>query len=261
VSDGVTDLGLAGRRLLDESEKQVVLDAAAVLQVRRSEIAAALATGPVPEARIVTSGTDSATLNRPLLAESARWRELHSVLATATVPQLRISLPNNRRILAGGLRMESVFDAHGIAVGPLLLLANELVGDYLVGFAPLNMKIVDRRAVLLQGPHVPGSGPSVLEVRSPACLEAAWRYWDAVRRFAVPVKEWAGGVADLTPRQRQVVALMATGLGDDAIATTLGVSVRTVRADVAALLDLLGVRTRFAAGVRLQLWPDTGDAG
>jgi hypothetical protein len=32
--------------------------------------------------------------------------------------------------------------------------------------------------------------------------------------------------------------------------------VRTVRADVAALLDVLGVRTRFAAGVRLQLWPE-----
>ncbi|GAA1157112.1 helix-turn-helix transcriptional regulator [Nocardioides aquiterrae] len=261
MSDGAPDVGLAGRKLLDESDKQVVLDAAAALQVRRSEIAGALAAGPVPHAHIVTSSSDNATLNRPLMEQSASWRELHSVLATTSVPQLRLSLPNNRRILEGGLRMESIFDATGLAVGPLLLLANEPVGDYLVSFAPLNMKIIDRRSVLLQGPHVPGSGPSVMEVRSAACLEAAWRYWVAVRRFAVPVKKWAGGVADLTPRQRQVVALMASGLGDDAIADTLGVSVRTVRADIAALLDVLGVRTRFAAGVRLQLWPDPGDDG
>jgi DNA-binding NarL/FixJ family response regulator len=78
-----------------------------------------------------------------------------------------------------------------------------------------------------------------------------------VRRYAVPAGDRIGVLSDLTPRQRQVVALMADGLGDDAIATAIGVSTRTVRSDIAALLDLLGVRTRFAAGVRLRLWPDT----
>ena len=46
--------------------------------------------------------------------------------------------------------------------------------------------------------------------------------------------------------------MMATGAGDEAIATSLGVSVRTIRSDVASVLDALGVKTRFAAGVRLQ---------
>ena len=40
------------------------------------------------------------------------------------------------------------------------------------------------------------------------------------------------------------------------IAAALDVSVRTVRSDVAAILDALNVRTRFAAGMRLQLWSD-----
>jgi DNA-binding NarL/FixJ family response regulator len=63
---------------------------------------------------------------------------------------------------------------------------------------------------------------------------------------------------DLTPRQGQVVALMASGANDDAIAAALGVSVRTVRSDVAGILDALGVQSRFAAGVRLQFWSEGG---
>ena len=237
--------------------KQVVLDAAALLQVIRSRTAAALADGRSTDAAIVADGRDSATLNARLASQFDRWRELHSVRTWATVEDLRFSLPNNRALLERGLRMASVFDASSVGLGALLLLANETVGDYLVSFAPVTMKIVNRSHVLLQGPGGDDGTHTVMAVHSPACLEAAWRYWEAVHRFAVPARTWVGALADLTPRQKQVVALMATGIGDDAIAEALGVSVRTVRSDVAALLDLLGVRTRFAAGVRLQFWPDT----
>ena len=249
-------LGPSSRQLLDEGQKQVVLDAAALLQVRRSEVAAALARGPVPGAEVIADGRDHATLNERLTEQFDQWQELLSVRTWATVENLRFSLPNNRALLDRGLRMSSVFDAHGVGLGALLLLANEPVGGYLVSFAPVTMKIVNRSSVMLQGPDLEDGAHTVMSVRSAACLDAAWRYWDAVRRFAVPAGEWIGALSELTPRQRQVVALMADGLGDDAIAETLAVSVRTVRADIAALLDLLGVRTRFAAGVRLQLWPD-----
>ncbi len=245
-------------QLLLESEKQVILDAAAVLQVRRSEVVAALARGPVPGTDILTSGTP-AEMNRQMMAQAAEWRELHSVRSRATVPGLQRSLPNNRRLLENGLRMESIFDAGAPGLGALLLLANEPVGTYLLSFAPINMKIVDRSYVMLQGPDLPDGGETVMAVRTSACLNAAWRYWEVVRRHALPAGEWVDSLTDLTPRQRQVVALMATGITDDAIAAALGVSVRTVRTDVAALLDVLGVRTRFAAGVRLQLWPATDD--
>ena len=96
-------------------------------------------------------------------------------------------------------------------------------------------------------------------VSSGRCLDAAWRYWEAAINASFPAGDRMNTLGDLTPRQRQVVALMSTGLGDEAIAETLGVSVRTVRSDVAVLLDALGVRTRFAAGVRLQLWSGLDD--
>jgi DNA-binding NarL/FixJ family response regulator len=112
--------------------------------------------------------------------------------------------------------------------------------------------------VLLQGPTVEGE-PTVMSVSVSPCLEAAWRYWEAALECSFPVGGEETAIGDLTPRQRQIVALMATGVGDEAIATSLGVSVRTVRSDIAAVLDALGVKTRFAAGVRLQLWSGQDD--
>ena len=44
--------------------------------------------------------------------------------------------------------------------------------------------------------------------------------------------------------------------GFDNIAGALGISVRTVRSDIAGVLEVLGVQSRFAAGMRLRLWAD-----
>lgn len=63
----------------------------------------------------------------------------------------------------------------------------------------------------------------------------------AVRR-AVP--------GDLTPRQHAVARLLSAGHKDEEISACLGVSVRTVRQEVAMLLEQLGASTRFAAGTR-----------
>ena len=150
--------------------------------------------------------------------------------------------------------MVSIFDYHSLDTDARLLLANEPSGDYLFGRAPIQMKIIDRSFVILEGPSIDGA-MSLMTLHSGACLEAAWRYWDAVVASAIPVED--AGISDLgvlTKRQRQVVALLASDLGDDAIAASLGVSVRTVRSEVAAILAALGVKSRFAAGVRVQMW-------
>jgi DNA-binding NarL/FixJ family response regulator len=52
----------------------------------------------------------------------------------------------------------------------------------------------------------------------------------------------------LTVRQRRIIALLDSGAGDDQVARTLGVAVRTVRKDVAALMQRFGVNSRFALG-------------
>lgn len=239
---------------ITESARQAVLDAAAILQVRRSEIAAQLASGPIPEAEVVAVGE---SINHWMLKSISDWHELLSVRPSATVGQLRISVPNNRYLVEHGLEMVSLFDYLGIEPGGRTLLANETLGTYLFGVAPVQMKIGDRRFVLLTGPDVDGQ-PSVMRVTARHCMDAAWRYWGAAVASAIPVAPTKGRGA-LTPRQDQVIGLLAADLGDEAIADALGVSVRTVRSEIAAILDSLGVRSRFAAAARLQLGSDELD--
>jgi DNA-binding NarL/FixJ family response regulator len=49
-----------------------------------------------------------------------------------------------------------------------------------------------------------------------------------------------------------VLELMAQGLHDDAIAHRVGISTTTVRRHITAIIDRLGVRSRFAAGAAAQ---------
>ena len=51
----------------------------------------------------------------------------------------------------------------------------------------------------------------------------------------------------LTPRELEVLTMMAEGLGNRAIARSLGISVHTVKFHVAAVLDKLRVRSRAEA--------------
>jgi DNA-binding NarL/FixJ family response regulator len=55
-------------------------------------------------------------------------------------------------------------------------------------------------------------------------------------------------------RQVAVLQLLAAGATDEAIARRLSISVRTVQREVRQVLDLVGARTRFQAGLRLSPW-------
>jgi DNA-binding NarL/FixJ family response regulator len=60
----------------------------------------------------------------------------------------------------------------------------------------------------------------------------------------------AASPADFTPREREVLALLAEGLPNRAIAERLGISRHTVKFHVNALLQKLGVQRRTEAVVR-----------
>lgn len=242
-------VGLGPRNRIGEAARQAVLDAAAVLQVRRSQVAAALAAGEDVEARIMARGVEGT--NEWMMRAAHEWREVCSVRPAATVAQLRVSLPNNRILLERGLRMVSLFDYDRLDRGARLMLAGEDSQCYRFTFATVQMKIVDRRDVLLQGPFVDGE-PTVMAVQSPTCLAAARGYWEAAVASSFSAAEASGQVDGLTARQQQIVAMLATDVRDEVVAAALGVSVRTVRSDIAALMDALGVRSRFSAGLRLQ---------
>jgi DNA-binding NarL/FixJ family response regulator len=70
------------------------------------------------------------------------------------------------------------------------------------------------------------------------------------------IRSSAGPVAPLTPREIEILALLAEGLGNKVAAARLGISEHTVKTHVESLFAKLGVTTRTEAvmtGARLGL--------
>jgi len=69
----------------------------------------------------------------------------------------------------------------------------------------------------------------------------------AVRALATPREDV---LATLTPRERDVLALLAQGASNKRIATELGIAEKTVKAHAGNLFAKLGVRDRVQAALR-----------
>ncbi|GAA1648940.1 helix-turn-helix domain-containing protein [Kribbella alba] len=111
---------------------------------------------------------------------------------------------------------------------------------------PMKLAVFDRKAALLPL-SVDQLVDSALVVHPCALLDALvemfWLLWDQ----AVPVV-----TASTDPLEARLMTLLAAGFKDDAIARQLALSSRTVGRRVAELMDTLGARTRFQAGVHAQ---------
>ena len=64
-------------------------------------------------------------------------------------------------------------------------------------------------------------------------------------------RQTPAAVRELTSRQVAIGRMMSTGAKDAAIARELGLSLRTVRAEISALILGLGAKSRFQAGCLL----------
>lgn len=84
-------------------------------------------------------------------------------------------------------------------------------------------------------------------IRDPMIVRAFIALHDAVYASGVPLQSSEIGSDD-----DRLIDLMAIGLKDEAIARTIGTSLRTVRRRIAALMDEEGVDTRFQLGAALQ---------
>ncbi|MFL6138424.1 MAG: hypothetical protein ACJ74O_11555 [Frankiaceae bacterium] len=113
---------------------------------------------------------------------------------------------------------------------------------------PMKMMLVPGRAALLPMDWERQRPDEVLVVRSPTLLAALLTIFDLIWERAGPIDRVATGAAH--GADDALLQLLAEGLQDEAVAEKLGVSVRTVRRRVADLLEDLGARTRFQAGVQ-----------
>lgn len=106
-----------------------------------------------------------------------------------------------------------------------------------VGFLPKSLDV----ATVAEGIRRAHAGESPV---FPRRLESLFRLVDSRRKHRA---EMAGRLAQLSPRQRQVLALMRDGKSVEAIAGELGVAAPTVRTHVQKLLTKLNVRSQVEA--------------
>jgi DNA-binding transcriptional ArsR family regulator len=156
-----------------------------------------------------------------------------------------------------GLRFRTVYD-RSVLEDPVLAarveaeLENGEIGRVLAG-VPIKLAIGDRSMAMLPltDADSPG-GQSALIIRSSVLLDSLVALFESLWEKAIPLRV-GGRLADAQTTDPEVVRtarLMAAGLKDAAMARQLGVTERTVRRRVAAVLDALGVDSRFQAGMR-----------
>lgn len=112
---------------------------------------------------------------------------------------------------------------------------------------PMKLLIVDDDTALVPlGPY----GHPCLLVYDKALVKLFVTFFELKWVQATPWAPPGTPVAEKENSQRQrILDALAEGLKDEAIARQQGISVRTVRRHIAAIMDELGVTTRFAAGV------------
>ncbi|GAB2643746.1 LuxR C-terminal-related transcriptional regulator [Kribbella swartbergensis] len=112
---------------------------------------------------------------------------------------------------------------------------------------PMKLAVFDRRVALLPL-SVDQLVDSALVVHPCALLDALIEMFTLLWDQAVPVVP----AVKADPTDARLMTLLAAGFKDDAIARQLGLSSRTVGRRVAELMETLGARTRFQAGIHAQ---------
>ncbi|TCO62653.1 helix-turn-helix transcriptional regulator [Actinocrispum wychmicini] len=147
-------------------------------------------------------------------------------------------------VLRRGAGLRAVWKADVAATSFAMWLANRGVGPRVAENVPVRAVVVDGLVGVVVDEA--GSGRVVRDDTELSSLAAlADRLW--VQSVAVSQVRKAPPTRS---RHELVLRMLAQGLTDDAIARRLGVSVRTVRGDVASAMVELDARSRFQAGVR-----------
>lgn len=170
--------------------------------------------------------------------------------------------PNTEELLLleSGIRYRVIYDETSFDVAGTLddAKACAAAGEEARVFSGVPIKLIaaDRRLALTHDPRK--QLQDVLVVHHSPLLNAVINYFDLLWEQATPLfGEDAGSTSrgDLGGTDiddivdRQILAMLSAGAGDEAIARRLGLGARTVRRRLARLMESLQAKTRFQAGV------------
>jgi hypothetical protein len=116
---------------------------------------------------------------------------------------------------------------------------------------PMKLIIVDAELAIIPSmrSYLPGHELRMSVVRHPLLVEALQWQFEAIWDTAVPIV--ASTYTESDPRRKMLMSLLMTGSTDQAIASNLGINVRSVRRWIAELMDELGVSTRLQLGAAM----------
>ncbi|MET9961516.1 LuxR C-terminal-related transcriptional regulator [Streptomyces sp. NPDC006326] len=201
-------------------------------------------------------GIDAVQARLELIAEQAEG-EICTFMPGGGQSQaaLDAARENDARLLARGVGVRTVCLDSVRGSRPTLGYARWLTdnggGVRTVPTLPLRMILVDRAHALVPlDPADTRAGAVVLRLAGAvAALTALFeQVWEAALPLGCDRPRDAG--TGLTPPERELLRLLSQGLTDEAAGHQLGVSLSTVRRSMAALMERLGARSRFEAGLR-----------
>ncbi|MBB1256059.1 helix-turn-helix domain-containing protein [Streptomyces alkaliterrae] len=172
-----------------------------------------------------------------------------------TAENMVAARPLNERLLRRGVAMRTVYldsvrnDPATVAHARWLTEQGGHVRT--VATLPVRMTLVDRRtAVLPVDSDDTGRGAVVLTGKGPlAALCGLFEsVWDTAQPLGRPCRR--GDDEELDRQEAAALRLLAEGHTDEGIAKRLGISHRTARRIATVLMERLGARSRFEAGVR-----------
>ena len=269
-SKAIVSRGVGGSRAFVASPPSVALES--LVSRRMGEIEQAKANAEAVMERVhETPSRSAADLFDVITGEDAVRHSTLQMLLDAGQEVLELSRPpypmSTQEVelanLAKGVRYRYIYARSALDVPGKFdeILTDVAAGEKarLLPDVPLKLSVVDRKiARVFLSSDEPDIEAGVLTVRAGSIVDALVVLFESLWDRAVPLsstltQDTAPAPDLLGERDRRLLALLSSGLKDEAIARHLGITTRTLRRRMVDLMDALDARSRFQAGAQAAL--------
>jgi hypothetical protein len=192
------------------------------------------------------------------IQEAARHEVLSMVVPNLTVVPHRENRAGDA-CLRRGITYQAVIDRRALQQPGMLddLVSSIAQGQEIrvVDEVPVKLVIVDRALAMLPLLHNQNTAPASVLVHASGLLDVVLAFYETVweRGYPLRLNPSGDGVVenhpgDVDELDAQVLALLLSGLTDQAVAGQLGLSLRTVQRRISQLMAKAGVTTRIQLG-------------
>lgn len=189
--------------------------------------------------------------------DSLLLRARHEVLHFDVPPYLSVDNGTQLDQLAEGVVYRTVYGQQAVEYPGAMVRIDQCLAAgeraRVTARLPMKMMIVDRERAVLSAPADVAlrPGASVVITRGPL-LDGLIELFERVWAESVPLDPAHAAVeaheGELNPEEARLLALLLSGLTDDAVARHLGIARRTVLRRARSLMDRAGAATRMQLG-------------